>query len=159
MLLHRLAGSPRPFCPPGQVRQQCFIFSQHLAYFHLQTTWAWFLDSPNINHIATQPHEEKRGSLICRWSPPDTERLNDLPWSPTETQQGAEKKRAPNFFSPGLYSATSNNLIAGTTALLWRGSTPAAPLITAWRSMLISTSPWAPAQHEEGRREKCPDPY
>ena len=82
---------------------------------------------------------EKR-SLICRLRPPGTERLNDLPWGPTETQQGGTNKG--RALSSGLSSATSDNLRAGKTALLWRGSDPAAPHYGAEINVtLISTSP------------------
>lgn len=103
--------------------------------------------------------EEKKRSLICRLRPPGTERLSDLPGGPTETRQGGEKGRAPDSSSSELSSAPSDNLVAGKTVLLRRGSIPAAPCYSQEiDARLISTSPRAPAQQEAGRLERHLDP-
>ena len=75
---------------------------------------------------------KKKRSLICRLRPPGTERLSDLPWGPTETQQeGANKARA---LSSGLSSATSDNLRAGKQHSYGEAQIQQ-PLITVQRSM------------------------
>ena len=83
-----------------------------------------------------------------------------MPGGPTETRQGGEKGRAPDSSSSELSSATSDNLIAGKTVLLQRGSIPAASCYSQEiDARLISTSPRAPAQQEAGSLERRPDPH
>lgn len=135
--LNRLFVSPRPSFPPGQIKKQCFIASSYFAYWHLQTTWAWCVDLPSIIHTRAGG-KEKHPNLQVKPS-----RHREVKWLALGSHRDPARRieeRAPNFSSSGLSSATSNSLIAGETALLWRGLTRQL-LITAWGSMLISTSP------------------